>query len=291
MFWEGKVPLLTLLEAFLFQRDLALATQLAAPVLPLPGRIAKCDIAIGSVDDASGISRLLNEHFDKDTVQTTTTPEWIVSTFTESKAIWIVAKDTGGTVRACISSFESIAPYANSITKCGQNISLVKPWGLVDWFCVHPLWRGKGLASRLLKLLDYITYRVGRKAHVFLKERCPLLLPQIPIYSTVLKCRKAGTPRVSKMREGTGLAIYDYHCKERATGLPMVRVEGLNTNKDLDAWEEALDTELPPCWVFVNGSSIVDSRKGWRPDSLVSMYAFRWIPGKWFSKKPHSDII
>ena len=258
-------------------RDLALATQVAAPVLPLPARIARCDILIASVNDAPGISRLLNEFFDKDNVKTTTTPEWVASTFLENKAIWILAKDTGGTVRACISSFEATAPYPNSFQ---NNI-----WGIVDWFCVHPLWRGKGVASRLLKLLDYITYRLGRKAHVFLKEGCPLPLPQIPIYSTVLKCRKAGTARVSKMREGTGLAIYDYHCKEHATGLPMVRVEGLNTNKDLDAWEQALDTELPPCWVFVNGSSIVDSRKGWRPDSLVSMYAFRWIPGKWFGKQ------
>jgi GNAT superfamily N-acetyltransferase len=218
-------------------------------------------------------------------VKTTTTAEWVVSTFLENKAIWIVAKDTGGTVRACISSFEIRAPYPNSMNQC----NLANPWGIVDWFCVHPLWRGKGLASRLLKLLDYITYRIGRKAHVFLKEGYPL--PQIPIYSTVLKCRRAGTPRVSKMREGTGLAIYDYHCKERDTDLPMIRVEGLQTNEDLGAWEDALDTELPPCWVFVNGSSVVDSRKDWRPDSLVSMYAFRWIPGKWFLKKPHSDII
>lgn len=289
MFWEGKVPLGTLLEAFLLQRDLSLATELAAPVLLLPVRIAKCDLAIASVDDAPGISRLLNEFFDKDRVQTTTTPEWVVSTFTESKAIWIIAKDTGGTVRACISSLEATAPYPNSITRSGQNNTQAKPWGLVDWFCVHPLWRGKGIASRLLKLLDYITYRVGRKAHIFLKEGCPL--PQIPVYSTVLKCRKAGTISISKMREGTGLAIYDYHCKERSSGLPMIRVEGLETNEDLAAWEDALDTELPPCWVFVNGSSVVDSRKGWKPDSLVSMYAFRWIPGKWFLKKPHSDII
>lgn len=287
MFWGGKVSLFTLLKAFIFQRDLALATQLAAPVLPLPGKIAKCDVLIASVDDAGGISRLLNESFDKGKVKTTTTPEWIASTFLENKAIWIIAKDTGGTVRACISSFESIAPYPNSISKCGE----INKWGIIDWFCVHPLWRGKSIAYRLFKLLDYITYRIGRKAHVFLKEGCPLPPPNIPVYSTVLKCRKAGSPKLSRMREGTGLAIYDYHCMERSSDLPMVRVEGLHDYRDLDAWEQALDTELPPCWVFVNGSSIVDLRKGWRPDSLVSMYAFRWIPGKWFLRQPHPDII
>jgi GNAT superfamily N-acetyltransferase len=287
MFWEGKVPLLIQLEAYLNNRDIAFATQLSLPTSPVSHRIAKCDILIASLDDAKGISRLLNENFDKNKVKTATTPEWIASTFTENKAIWIVAKDSGGTVRACISSFEVVAPYPNTLSKCGE----LSPWGIVDWFCVHPLWRNKGVASRLLNLLDYITYRIGRKAHVFLKEGYPLPFPHIPVYSTTLKCRRAGSDTVTHMREGTGLDVYDYRCLERSSDLPMIRIEGLRDNKGLDDWEKALDTELPPCWVFVNGSSSVDSRKGWKPDSLVSMYAFRWIPGRWFGKRPHQDIL
>jgi GNAT superfamily N-acetyltransferase len=248
---------------------------------------AKCTVGIASVNDCVGISKLLNEWFDKDRVKTNTSPEWIRSTFLENHAIWVVAKDSGGTVRACISSFKIAAPYPNSLLKCGQ----MPPWGIVDWFCVHPLWRGKGVATNILETLDFITYKVGRKAHIFLKEGIPLPFPQIPVYSTILKCRRAGSDTVIRMREGTGLGIYDYHCIERDTGLPMVRVDGLNTEQDLDAWEKALDNELPPCWIFVNGSSIVDASRGWKSDSLVSMYAFRWIPGKWLFKKPHDDII
>lgn len=282
MFWEGKIDILSLLEAYFRQRDLSLV--ISSPTLPLPRRIANCDIVIGSLEDSEGISRLLNKEFDTKKVRTNTTPEWIARTF-KNKAIWVVAKDIRGTIRACISSFEITAPYPNSISQCQNNI-----WGIVDWFCVDPLWRGKGIASKLLKLIDYITYQVGRKALIFLKEGYPLPF-QIPVYSTRLQCRKAGNPMVSRMREGTGLDVYDYHCVERSSGLPMIRITGLETPEDLEAWEKTLDTELPPCWVFVNGSSIVDSRKGWKPDSLVSMYAFRWIPGKWLGKKPHPDII
>lgn len=284
MFWKAKASVFTHLEAYLKARDLAFA-KLPLPELPMESVVAKCEIRVATTQDCQGISKLLNEWFDKDKVKTTTTPEWIRSTFLDEQAIWIIAKDSGGTVRACISSFRIAAPYPNALSRCGE----MHPWGIVDWFCVHPLWRGKGIASNLLETLDHITYNLGRKAHVFLKEGTPLL--QLPVYATTLKCRRAGTPKVTRMREGTGLGVYDYHCSERTTGLPMIRLEGLDNIDDLDAWENALDTELPECWVFINGSAPVDMRKGWKPDSLVTMYAFRWVPGKWLGKKPHQDII
>ena len=147
------------------------------------------------------------------------------------------------------------------------------------------------MGSTLLEVLDFVTYRVGRKAHVFLKEGMPLSLPHIPIYTTWLKCRRAGNPNVKQMSEYTGLSVYPYQEVERATGIPMVRIEGLSNERDVAEWEDALDRELPECWVFVSGDCLVKNEKGWQTDSLVSMYAFRWSPGKWLGSRPDTSIL
>lgn len=288
MFWNGRVSILTQLDAFLRQNPV----ELWSPKESHPGPVKKnraggCSVTVGSVDDSLGISRLLNEWFETGNVKTTTSMDWVRYSYLQNSAIWIVAKDSGGTIRGCISSFRISAPYPNSLLKCGES----PPWGLVDWFCVHPLWRQRGVASRLLETLDSVTYDVGRKAHVFLKEGIPLAFPNIPVYSTTLRCRKAGTSKVNQMREGTGLCVHDYHCVEQSTQIPMVRVEGLQATDDLAAWEDALDTELPECWVFVSGSDKVDPTRGWKTDSVVSMYAFRWTPGKWWMTPPSREIV
>lgn len=287
MFWKGKVAVLTHIDAYFKQKQLSLANGLAAPELPLVNRIYNCTIGVASINDSEGIAKLLNEWFEVGRVQTKVTKEWVRSTYLKNAAIWIVARDSKGTVRACISSFRIMAPYKDDLLDC--NCGQMPPWGIVDWFCVHPLWRGKGIASNLLETLDYITFQIGRKAHVFLKEGLPL--PQMPVYATILKYRKCGSPDVKQMREDTGLLIHDYHCIEKATGIPMIRVEGHHGQADLAEWEDTLDRELPVCWVFVSGSTLVDMSRGWNPDSLVSMYAFRWIPGKWLFKKPNQDIL
>jgi hypothetical protein len=93
------------------------------------------------------------------------------------------------------------------------------------------------------------------------------------------------------MSEHTCLAVYPYSEIERESGIPLIRVEGLHDKADLKEWEDALDTQLPECWVFVSGSCLVDDKRGWKTDSLVSMYAFRWSPGKWLGTIPHKSII
>ena len=155
-------------------------------------------------------------------------------------------------------------------------------WGIVDWFCVHPLWRSKGVGRALLEALDYSTFTMGRKAHVFLKEGYPLPLPHIPVYVTRLYCRRAGNPAVKVIPKADW--IYPYMTKETSTGLPLIRVCPVHE------WEQRLDTLLPPCIVFVSsGHDRLDAR--WKPDSLVSLYAFRWVAGKWFGTRPNSMIV
>jgi len=246
-------------------------------------------VGVSKFKDAEGISRLLNEWFKESTSKAVAsiTPDWVRATYLNHQAIWIIARDSGGTIRGCVSSFRIASPYPNSLGGCGK----MHPWGLVDWFCVHPLWRSKGLGSALLETLDLVTYRLGRKAHVFLKEGVPLPLPHMPIYVTWLKCRKAGNPSVKEMRHDTGLAVHPYSEIERSSGIPLVHVEGLHDERELNEWEDALDSELPVSWVFVSGSCIVDDKRGWQTDSLVSMYAFRWSPGKWLGSLPHASIL
>lgn len=277
MFWKGKVSLITHLQQYLNKSELALITLDESKPNLFPGN---CKISMCNPSDLRGVSDLLNEWFEDPQSKTRaqTTAEWIRSTL-DNKAIWIVARDSRNTIRGCVSSFLSESPYPSSPFEMG----------IVDWFCVHPLWRSKGLGSALLETLDLITYRIGRKAHIFLKEGAPLPLPHIPIYFTWLKCRKAGNPKITKMNHAN-LTLYNYQEVERSTGIPLIRVEGITDHAGLDKWEEALD-ELPECWVFVSGNSLVNDKKGWTTDSLVSMYAFRWSPGKWLGTCPSQKII
>jgi len=294
MFWKGRVSLLTQINAVWSKHDLAIASRMPAPELTSNDDAnLHYYVDVANLKDTDGIVKLLNSHFEpvKSRAKTAVTADWIRSTFTVNHAIWIVARDPRGTVRGCISSFHTVSPYPNSLAGCSSNATA---WGMVDWFCLEPLWRDLGAGSKMLEVLDFVTYKVGRKAHMFIKEGLPLL-SQVPFYSTFLRCRRAGNPSVSKMRDGTGLAVYMYHTIEKDTDLHLIRVEGLR-GPDIDKqsikdWEDALDRELPPCWVFISGPDQVDESRGWKLDSLVSVYAFRWLPGKWFGSVPHVDIV
>lgn len=261
MFWKGRVSWFLHFEAFLRQR----------PTVPIDYTLIapKKPALIAGTNDAPGIARLLNEWFEVNPkCSTAVTVEWVLESLIHHD-IWIVIKDIGGTIRGCICSSPCEAPYPG-----------IDRYGIVDWFCVHPLWRSKGLGSSLLETLDYVTYQKGRRCHVFLKEGLPLPLPHIPVYATFLRCRRAGTPAITVMPLKNG--IYPYMTKERVTGLPLVRV-------DLDTWsEDQLDTMLPPCIALTSSES---SERDWKTDTLVSMYAFRWVAGKWFGSKPCGAIV
>jgi hypothetical protein len=289
MFWKGKVTTFTQLWAFMKKQDVSLAS------LPIPQIVPKdnrpCSIQVASINDVPGIVRLLNAEYDtgKTKAKTAVNEEWLRATFLLFQAIWIVAKDRLGTVRGCVTSFKSFGPYPNAFGGC----SMTDPWGLVDWYCVHALWREKGVGSDMLEVLDAVTYKIGRKAHVFLKEGLPLL-GQLPVYSTFLRCRRAGNVSVKKMREGTGLGIMPYQCNDE-DGLPLVKVDGIRgykrDEKEIEKWEDALDNELPPCWVFVTGADHISEERGWQLDTMVSMYAFRWIPGRWLGGIPDIRVL
>jgi len=281
MFWKGKVSFLTQITNFVKQSEVSLI-DLELPQIPSNMKPGNCDISLASPADLDGIAKLLNEWFEERDAKTKAqvTSTWLKNSIIEHKAIWIVAKDVKGTVRGCVSSFAVNSPYPNS-----PKSTL---WGIVDWYCVHPLWRSKGLGSTLLEMLDLITFNMDRKAHVFLKEGVPLPFPHVPVFSTWLKRRKAGS---KYLKENTLLTVHPYQEVERATGLPLLKINSIHDIKNLDKWETALDTQLPECWAFVTGNSLIDNKRGWKTDSLVSMYAFRWSPGKWLGSKPDNSII
>jgi GNAT superfamily N-acetyltransferase len=288
MFWKGKLSLYNQLSSFFKKSDLSLLT-LDEPVVSKNLSPGGCTISVSKIHDVDGIAKLLNEFFEEPESKSkaSVTGKWVRSTYLDNHAIWIVAKDSAGTIRGCVSSFRCVAPYPNAISGCGK----MYPWGIVDWFCVHPLWRSKGLGSALLETLDLVTYRLGRNAHVFIKEGLPLPFPHVPIYVTWLRCRRAGSSKIKQMADDTGLSIHPYKEVERDTGLPLVRVEGVTSTAELQQWENALDNSLPECWVFLSGSYLIDDKRGWQTDSLISMYAFRWSPGKWLASKPNSALL
>jgi GNAT superfamily N-acetyltransferase len=289
MFWTGRVNVFNQLHSYWKGDEVTLST-LREPNFD-GAKNAVCEIRPASLADAQGIAKLLNESFEppKSKAKMAITTEWVRESFGNG-TLWVVAKDPLGTVRGCISSSRISAPYPTHLGSTSCSMAL-REWGIMDWYCVHPLWREKGVGSDLLEAIDFITYTIGRKAHVFIKEGLPLLQPQIPIYSTFLKVRKAGNPQVKQMREGTGLLVFPYMCND-SQGVPLVRLEGIVTGstQDIHEWEAALDNDLPECWAFVSGvNKTLDAR--WKQDSLVSVYAFRWNAGKWLGKPPNSEII
>jgi GNAT superfamily N-acetyltransferase len=292
MFWQGKITFFQQISAYFADRNVAFAEGLKVPEIPANPN-ESCGIAVGTLNDVDGICKLLNDHFEQSDAKAMTaiTAEFIKASFKWNSAIWILAKDWGGSIRGCVASFRSPPPYPNSLESCAISF----PWGIVDWYCVHPLWRDKGVGSDLLKGLDLLTFKIGRKAHIFLKEGLPLPLPHVPVYATFLYCRRAGNQTIKKMRDGTGLTVWPYQTNERVSGLPLVRVEGIRhknaTSEQIKEWELALDTELPPCIVFVTGQDKTDKEKGWKQDTLVSVYAFRWIAGKWLGKPINKEIL
>ena len=266
MFWNPRMTSwATTLAAFLKGDQVRLSdlTILSENISPLT-QVASCADAVSTV-------KLLNEWFESNSRSTTAlTVEWFIQSILLDEAIWIVSKDKLGTVRGCICSRPCETPYHS-------NKPLKTLWGIVDWYCVHPLWRSKGIGSALLETLDTVTFRMGRKAHLFLKEGLPLPF-HIPVYTTFLYCRRAGNPNLNTTPKA--IWIHPYMTKEKETGLPLLRVD-LSKVSDSD-----LDTLLPSCIVF--SSSYVS---GWKRDTLISMYAFRWIPGKWLGSAPHSSIL
>ena len=264
MFWNQRMASwVRTLDAF-FKGD-----QLRLSDLIVSDKISPLTV-LATCADSLGVVNLLNECFETNSRSTTAvTMEWFIQSILLDKAIWIVSKDRFGTVRGCICSRPSEAPYPNSVSV---------NWGIVDWYCVHPLWRSKGIGSALLETLDTISFRIGRKAHIFLKEGSLLLIPQIPVYTSFLYCRQAVNSKIHEVPKLNW--IYPYMTKEKETGLPLLRID-FSQVSDSD-----LDTLLPQCIVFSSSY-----QKGWKRDTLVSIYAFRWIPGKWLGSAPHSSIF
>ena len=296
MFWADKSQILVQIQSWISNKELTLDSITTKPTIQRSIGLP-CSIQPASLEDVPSIVKLLNEWFEPRHSRTrmAITAEWLRNTFTQDYAIWIVAKDAGGTIRGCVASFTCPSPYPNTLRQCSSQTSS-RPFGLVDWFCVHPLWRGKKIASGLLNMLDYITYQVGRKGHVFIKEGLPLLGNQIPIYGTVWRWRRAGNKERTQIREGCGLYVYPFQADDEKTGLPLVRIEGLRKSQKLKAsvitqWEDALDKDLPPCIVFATAADSVDEKRGWVYDSPVFLYAFRFTVGKWLGSAPSSQIL
>ena len=296
MFWSDKTNALTQIQSWISNNELTMDTKVKVPTIQKSLNLC-CSIQPASLQDANQIVKLLNEWFEPRHSRTrmAITAEWLRNTFTQDYAIWIVAKDPAGTIRGCVASFTCASPYPNARTTCTSQTSS-RPFGIVDWFCVHPLWRGKKIASGLLNMLDYITHQVGRKGHVFIKEGLPLLGNQIPIYGTVWRWRRAGNKDQTAIREGCGLYVYPFQANDDKTGLPLVRIEGLRKTQKLKAsvitqWENALDKDLPPCIVFATAADSVDEKRGWVYDSPVFLYAFRFTVGKWLGAAPSSQIL
>lgn len=74
-----------------------------------------------------------------------------------------------------------------------------QPIHQIDCFCIHPMWRKKGIGSLLLTALHNETTSRGMYHALFLKEGAPLSLPNLtPLYSSLFIYRKL-TPSITRI--------------------------------------------------------------------------------------------
>jgi len=67
----------------------------------------------------------------------------------------------------------------------------------VDCFCIHPLWRGKGVGDQLLTRLHCYANERDRPYALFLKEGAPLSILHFPLYTGTYVYRKVDLPCIT----------------------------------------------------------------------------------------------
>ena len=126
----------------------------------------------------------------------------------------------------------------------------------VDYFCVHPTWRGKGVGDYLLHELHH---RMDKKPYaIFLKEGTPL--PALPLYGSTYVYREVHpipTPHVIDISEDLAYKIMKIHQQFR----PFVMIYTTTSNQRWRLYKQGIHHVL--CCVQDTYQVLHSKRMGW----------------------------
>lgn len=156
-----------------------------------------------------------------------------------------------------------------------------RPCGIVDFFCVEPAWRKRGIARSLLRSLVNQTAAADRLIHFFIKEGFPLLsLP--PLYQGRWMWRRS---RGSKRGSRLGFGFQDLYHRSLPEGYRLGELVEYPSGASAQEIEEAIDNS-PFEIVCMDTRFPHISEKGWKNDITYQWYCFNFHPGSFFSNKP-----
>lgn len=100
----------------------------------------------------------------------------------------------------------------------GEEPTLHKPMGMIDYLCVHPRWRKKGITNSLLRAV-YAFCAPQRKIQLFQKEGLPASIPPLNITSYYTRNkRKYTTPiYVKRVQQPPSNNVLQHTMKEYAS--------------------------------------------------------------------------
>jgi GNAT superfamily N-acetyltransferase len=237
------------------------------PIPPIPNIHL---ISLCQESHTQEISNLLRNHFSNNwRCRTELSPKEIKEGIQKKGWIGVVAHE---------SSTNRIVGCAFSIGAKYKDISC----GIVDFFCVSPSWRKKGLGRCLLRSLVNATASQNRILHFFIKEGMPLFCMP-PLYQGNYIWRKTQKQGKSSPTPGF-LFINLYH-----RSLP----EGHSLG-ELSLYPKGFDPEKVENAIDHSGFDILimDSKfphlveRGWKNDSTYQWYCFNFHPGSFFQKEP-----
>jgi GNAT superfamily N-acetyltransferase len=157
-----------------------------------------------------------------------------------------------------------------------------RPCGIVDFFCVEPTWRKRGVARSLLRSLVNQTAAADRLVHFFLKEGFPLLsLP--PLYQGRWMWRRsAGNQKISCP---PGFCFQDLYHRSLPEGHRLGELVEYPRGASAQQIEEVIDNSSYEI-VCMDTRSPHILGKGWKNDITYQWYCFNFHPGSFFATKP-----
>ena len=142
--------------------------------------------------------------------------------------------------------------------------------GIMDYFCIHPLYRKSGIGSRLLYEIDLATSLTGRLSHIFMKEGSPLWwLP--PLKTGYWVWREKG---ISCIFNSEKVKVINSNYRSTSANDQIGQLVILDTSVTQEEINRICDAS--PFRIVL---ALKDECPTWNIDSSYTCYAFNWTPG------------
>jgi len=146
-------------------------------------------ISRATKEDCEELADFLRKHFTITQKAVCRIDSATLESCLESGWICMIARDASATLIGSVVSRSLGTGHVQQKEGRLNHVSELGNSGFIDFLCVHPTYQKKGLASDLLKWIDYETGKENRHIHFFQKELTPLLKVP-PLYAGQYIARK-----------------------------------------------------------------------------------------------------